>query len=279
MRGPLIATFTLLLLVSGCIYYTSPAGQQYGQNSPPVIAAFSAVPASVAPGSPSTLAWTVTNAASVSIDQGIGSVPTTGTRGVSPASTATYSMTASNPYGTVTATALVVVNAQSSGGLPVVTQFYAAPETISPGDSSTLNWNVANATSVFITGFGQVPPIGTRTIYPSTTMTYTLTANNEIGTSTSLLQIAVAGTTYGATGGQGLPLIQEFRARPDVVSRGVSTVLTWRVENATSIDISGIGSVPAIGSQSITPYATISYIITAGNAYGTTTSSTLIVVQ
>ncbi len=61
-------------------------------------------------GDSSTLSWSSEHATSVSIDQGIGTVATWGSEEVSPASTTTYTITATSPCGAVTDTVLVTVN-------------------------------------------------------------------------------------------------------------------------------------------------------------------------
>jgi len=78
---------------------------------PPNIPTFTASPNPITAGGSTTLSWDlVTNATSVSIDQGIGGVGTPGTRVVSPASTTTYVMTAVGCGGTTTKSVTVVVN-------------------------------------------------------------------------------------------------------------------------------------------------------------------------
>ena len=78
---------------------------------PPVIEFFTASPGTINAGDSSTLSWgSVTNATSVTIDQGIGGVGAPGSTVVSPASTTLYTMTAVGPGGTTTATATVTVN-------------------------------------------------------------------------------------------------------------------------------------------------------------------------
>lgn len=76
----------------------------------PTITSFAANPTSILPGGTSTLSWTVSNATTLSIDQGVGTV--TGTsKTVSPSATTTYTLTATNSSGSVTATATVSVGA------------------------------------------------------------------------------------------------------------------------------------------------------------------------
>ena len=91
----------VLLLISGC-----------GGTTPttPLINSFSASPSSIIPGASSDLSWSVTDAATVSLDHAIGSVALSGTTAVNPTTTTTYTLTATNSAGSVTATTTVVVS-------------------------------------------------------------------------------------------------------------------------------------------------------------------------
>jgi peptidoglycan-associated lipoprotein len=78
----------------------------------PTVAQFTAEPTSIQRGQSATLRWEVTgNVTSVSIDQGVGTVQSTGNRRVSPSDSVTYTLTATGPGGTNTATATVNVSA------------------------------------------------------------------------------------------------------------------------------------------------------------------------
>ena len=78
---------------------------------PPGIEFFRASPQSIARGECATLQWgAVTQAASAIIDQGIGGVGTPDTRRVCPTETTTYTLIASGPGGTVTASVTVMVS-------------------------------------------------------------------------------------------------------------------------------------------------------------------------
>jgi peptidoglycan-associated lipoprotein len=80
--------------------------------SAPTVSQFTAEPTSIQRGQSSTLRWEVTgNVTSVSIDNGIGTVQSTGNRRVSPSDSATYTLTATGPGGTRTSTATVNVSA------------------------------------------------------------------------------------------------------------------------------------------------------------------------
>jgi peptidoglycan-associated lipoprotein len=63
-----------------------------------------------------------------------------------------------------------------------INSFTAEPQTIQRGQSATLSWSVANATSIAIDqGLGTVAANGTRQVFPSNTVTYTLTARSGGG--------------------------------------------------------------------------------------------------
>jgi len=83
---------------------------------------------------------------------------------------------------------------------PVINSFTADPLTITAGGSSTLAWNVSNATSVSIDHEvgSSLALISSATVFPTATTTYTLTATNATGTVTATAQVVV--TTAPPTG-------------------------------------------------------------------------------
>jgi peptidoglycan-associated lipoprotein len=77
-----------------------------------------------------------------------------------------------------------VVAAPKPPPAPVVVSFTANPGTIQRGESSTLRWVVENATEISIdNAIGPVPASGNRSVSPTTTTRYTLTARNAAGAS------------------------------------------------------------------------------------------------
>ena len=74
-------------------------------------ASLTASPETIDKGQSSTLTWQTTNAADVSIDQGIGTVQASGSQQVNPTDSTTYTLTAKGAGGSQTATARVTVNA------------------------------------------------------------------------------------------------------------------------------------------------------------------------
>jgi peptidoglycan-associated lipoprotein len=75
----------------------------------PVIAAFTIEPSSVERNQTAVMRWSVTGSTGVSIDNGIGTVPPTGTRNLTPGATITYRLTATGAGGDATSTATVTV--------------------------------------------------------------------------------------------------------------------------------------------------------------------------
>jgi peptidoglycan-associated lipoprotein len=75
----------------------------------PSIASFAAEPSSIERGQSSTLSWSVSDATSISIDNGIGTVQASASRRVFPGASTTYTLTANGPGGAKTGTATVNV--------------------------------------------------------------------------------------------------------------------------------------------------------------------------
>ena len=258
-NGKLIADFQNINLVSA------------GGGSAPQIAGFSVSPSQIQTGGTADLSWTVTDADSVTIDQGIGTVASSGSQSVSPTITTTYTLSATNQHGTNTAQTTLTV---SQLALPVIDSFTATPSSIQQGSSSTLNWSVTGSDSVSIDqGIGSVSAgSGSQPVSPSASTTYTLSATYQAGTVTA--QVTVTVTSVG------LPVISSFIATPSSIQQGESSTLSWDVTGADTITIDqGIGSVASSGSRSVTPSATTVYRLTALNTAGSVTSSVTVSVS
>ena len=209
MKKLVILPVLALLLVAGCtggpITLSTPGSQ-------PSIISFNVEPSSISAGESANLSWNVSGATTITIDQGIGSVALTGTRAVVPAATTTYTLTASSSGGIATATTQVIVTGTSvtpppptptpePASLPVVDYFVANPPAILVGGSTTLGWNVLDATSVTIdNGIGSVGSAGTAVVSPPVSTNYTLTATNAVGWASVTVTVAV-----GAAPAAGMP--------------------------------------------------------------------------
>ncbi|HEX7421447.1 MAG TPA: hypothetical protein VF505_16270 [Thermoanaerobaculia bacterium] len=77
--------------------------------APPVINTFAATPTSIVTGESSTLSWSVSNATTVSIDNGLGAEPVSGSVTVSPSQTTIYTLTATDDAGSVSAQTTITV--------------------------------------------------------------------------------------------------------------------------------------------------------------------------
>lgn len=193
-------------------------------DNPPTISAFTASPTSIHRGESSTLSWTVSNATSCAINQGVGAVSaTTGTKSVSPTETTTYTLTATNADGSKTATCTVTIALNP----PTVEYFTATPAAVMLNDPSTLTWSVQNATTVTIdNGVGTVAATGSTDVTPLVDTTYTLTATNADGSTTSTAQVAILPAADLDIAFDPTPIVWTYDSGADTTSGTFSIVLT-----------------------------------------------------
>jgi hypothetical protein len=195
-------------------------------------------------------------------------VTANGSTTVTPSATTTYTLTATNATGSVTAPVTITV---AGNAVPQVVTFVANPSAISVGQQTKLCWQITNASNIAIT-----PGVGTNlnandcaTVSPNTTTVYTLTATNGAG------QIQA-----NATVTVGTVQILSFTANPpNSDAAGAPVVLSWTTANATSVVIIG-GDIPPTtgqpnGSITIHPVSNQTYTITAYGLGGQTVSATI----
>jgi len=87
---------------------------QTSKESLPSISSFNANPDTIEEGKNSKLVWGVSGASKVSIKPGIGTVGLTGSQSISPSKTTTYTLTATNEFGSTEATKVVLVQESSA---------------------------------------------------------------------------------------------------------------------------------------------------------------------
>jgi hypothetical protein len=238
-----------------------------GPGNPQIIR-FEANPVSITAGQQSTLSWTTTGAATVTIS-GVGSVTPNGSTTVSPTQTTTYTLTATSSDGkSVTAPVQIVVG---TAQVPQVVTFVANPTTIDAGGSTKLCWQVNNATSISIS-----PGVGSNlnandcaTVSPNQTTTYTLTATNASG------QIQA-----NATVNVGAVRITSFTSDPlTSLAAGAPVTLSWTTQNASSVVLIGNDLGPQTldpnGSLVVKPITNTTYTLTAYGPGGQTVSVTI----
>ncbi|MBM3810450.1 MAG: hypothetical protein FJW20_02320 [Acidimicrobiia bacterium] len=228
---------------------------------------FTSNPPQITIGQQSTLNYVVENADSVTISGVTQTLnPATGSVTVSPTQTTSYTLTARNRTGTDTAVVTVLVEQP----IPRIVRFTATPMTIIPGEASTLSWQTEHADSVEITNVGSFGPNGSVVVTPSQTQAYVLIARNRFGEATASTVVTVQ------TGPK--PSIITFAANPVEIVAGDPSTLSWNVQDADEITITGLGTVQATGSAPVTPAQTTTYTLTAKNRFGTSSAQATVTV-
>src|SRR5271157_2154119 len=230
--GPSGSTTQTVVVTVGA----APAGN-------PQILLWTANPTNIQPGQQSTLSWTTTGATTVTIS-GLGSVALNGSTTVSPTATTTYTLTATSSDGhSVTSPITVTVTPApvTPPGNPQILLWAANPTTIQVGQQSTLSWTTSGASTVTISGVGSVALNGSTTVSPTATTTYTLTATSSDGKAvTSPITVTVNPVPVTPPGN---PQILLFNASPMTIQPGQQSSLSWTTTGASTVTISGVGSV------------------------------------
>ncbi len=240
----------------------------------------SAFPDAIKPGGTSILTVIAKHAAKVTMTSSSGAKfalsPTGGKEAVSPKSTTKYTVTASGPGGTASASVTIDV---SQNPRPSV-EINADPVSIEAGKSSTLTVTAVHATAVKIKGSNGRTFIlksdgGTQRVAPEKTTQFTAVATGPGGT-------ASAATTVTVT-----PLPKptiSIVADPKDISYGNSATLRVAATHATSVVVTGTdGSSYTLGlsggNELVDPARTTTYTATAlGSGGKATAGATLTVV-
>jgi len=109
MKSKKISYFKYFSLLFAIVVLVFIAGCTGAPPAVPIINSFSADPLTITAGESSNLSWSVTDATTVTIDNGIDSVTLSGTTTVTPATTTTYTLKATNSTGSVTASITIAV--------------------------------------------------------------------------------------------------------------------------------------------------------------------------
>jgi hypothetical protein len=219
-------------------------------------------------GDPLTFQWTQIAGPSVSLT---GQNTATATFTAVAGQTYSFRLTVKDPGG-LQSTARTTVTTTAAPSI-IVARFTATPDRITRGSSTLLEWNVQGATTVTISPeLGTVQPIGSRTVTPNDTTTYTLTASaNGVPD-----QRATVTVTVGAAVSN--PSIVRFEATPTNITQGESSTLSWATSGATRVSISGVGdNLPTSGSRVVTPAQTTTFTLTAFAADNSSVTAPVIV--
>jgi hypothetical protein len=241
--------------------------------SRPVINSFSVSPSSISSGGSATIQWSISGATSASIT-GLGSVSASrGSRQVSPASTTSYTLTATNSCGSVSRSIQLTVGS-SNCDPPVINSFTASPASVSKGGETTLSWDIsgdAETTVRIIAGVFGGPQIsglkGSTTVTLSEETTYTLIARNSCGQDSKDLTVTISD-------GCSKPVIERFYADPNPKPAGENAIIYYSVRNADTILLNGgqfgDGQTQSANNATITvsPEIDTTYTLTAQNSCG-----------
>ena len=186
---------------SGSNTASAPVVVTSGYTPPPSgsvpTASLYVAPSSITSGNSATVSWMTSGASSISINNGVknllGVSGATGSISVSPSFTTTYTLTATNAYGSTYSSQVLTVTAAPIPyiplyGSPPAAALYLSTSNIASGESSTLSWETSGATSIVIdNGVKSLAGIsgasGSVSVSPTSTTTYTLTATNSYGSS------------------------------------------------------------------------------------------------
>lgn len=249
----------------------------------PVIVAFAAEPPAIELGGTSTISWSVTGANMVTVRSSGGTDvyaggELVGEAVVSPAADETYTLTARSPLGQeVTAQVTVSVNRAAR-----VLSFTATPSSVDYGDSASLQWLVDRATGVELRSGATVlhtstDLMGTFTVSPLVTTSYTLVAQGPDGDGSAVATVTVDPAA---------PRLVTFEAIPNPVLLGGITTLRFATIGAVSVridDPSGTAvydGLDAASTVDVTVTATVAiYTLTATNPHGTTQGTVIVLGQ
>ena len=157
----------------------------------PIIVSFTVDQSQIRVGESTTLRWETNDAVRIQITN-VGSSsslnPDQGAVTISPTSTTTHTLVAFNVVDeTVIASVTVTVNPL----IPVINTFTATPPIVATGEQSCLSWDIQNASRVILTNemSGQQQTVsnqaGSFCVQIVVTTTFTITASNSIGESSS----------------------------------------------------------------------------------------------
>jgi hypothetical protein len=242
-------------------------------SGPLVIDSFEVDEANPDVGAPVTFSFAVRGASKVRIDPApgvVGGSPVT----VVPATSATFTLTATNEYGRA-ATRSIDITLRP---LLAVTAADAIPGLVLPDKEVTLTWTTTSAERATITdaSTGQVSDVGVNgsmAVHPSATTIYTLTAYNRSDRRPASVTAKIA-ARVGVP-----PSLTSFSVDKPSIVQGDEATLSWS-GNAINYSISDGTTTFDVGprrSLTVRPAVTTTYTLLAVGPGGTTTSAPITV--
>ncbi len=165
---------------------------------------------------------------------------------------------------------------------PVSSSINANPTKIDCGKNSELRWSSAETVDADISGMSPVPLIGGRTVTPTKTTTYELTATGPGGTTKSSATVEVNPTIVATLSAS--PAEIRYRRIGDKVTEVGHVTLTWSANNADNVSVNTLGTVDPNGYRSLVVRPvqttngevneTVNYTLSASNMCGGTETKT-----
>jgi hypothetical protein len=200
---------------------------------------------------------------------------TTGSLVVAPTGRTSFTLGASNIYGTATPKEVVIAVVMPTSTpfpKPEIKQFDVQPRVINEGENVTIAWDVSSAETVKIIGIpgaDRYPPKGTLTQAPLPPgVDYQLIATNGppgAGAESSVGPFHVTVNPNPLPSG---PVTAVFTASPSEITVGDEATLSWNVAGVSRVAIVPLQDqivFPAIGGVSITPITTTVYTLIASD--------------
>lgn len=224
-------------------------------NLPPTVQSFTVAPSVIPIGGGGVLAWTVAGANSLQVNQGVGALtPPSGTRNVAPTSTTTFTLTATNAAGSVTADATLTVDTTPFR----ISSFTGTPNPAPFGGSVTLNWAFTGLPLQLTVDGVQVAGNST-VVSPVRRQTYSLSGWNGASSDSRSLKVAargldlLAGNTDGPGFFDGLGPVAGFNLPNGVAVDGIGNIFVADTENHTIRKISPGGIVTTLAGTAGLP--------------------------
>jgi len=154
----------------------------------------------------------------------------------------------------------------------VINSFQVNPSSIEKGDSAVISWSTTDCSNIAISGIASygLGNSGSRTVYPTSTKSYTLTATGNNG-STKTRTV----TLYVDEEDDNECRINSFSASDTSIDDGDSTKLKWETTGCDRVKISDIGNVSDDGSKTVYPDEDTTYTLTAYNSDGDSIKDTV----
>jgi hypothetical protein len=167
----------------------------------------------------------------------------------------------------------MVITLISEDERPTIAEFSATPSAVSSGEAVALAWNVNKFTTLNISSVGDVTAMGAQgsmVVNPTETTSYTFTVDFDDVIVTQEVTVVV----------DALPVINALTVAPPITAPGQDATITWNTAGASEVTITpGIGAVESLGTATVSPTETTTYLITAKNATGEVTEEVTLTVD